>query len=42
VDDWEYVVEFDLEEEEEQGQLKVLAIARFFLGKKFNTRGMFE
>jgi hypothetical protein len=41
-DQKEDVVEFDPEEEVEQGQSKALAMARFFSWKKFNTRGMFE
>jgi hypothetical protein len=41
-DQEEDVVEFDLEEEVEQGQSKALAMTRFFSWKKFNTRGMFE
>jgi hypothetical protein len=35
-------MEFDLEDVEEQGQGKALAMACFFSGKRFNARGMFE
>jgi hypothetical protein len=38
----EYVVEFNLEDDEEHRQVKSLAMARFYSGKKFNARGLFE
>jgi hypothetical protein len=38
----EDVVEFDLEEEDEQAEAKELAMVRFYLGKKYNVRGLFE
>jgi hypothetical protein len=36
------VVEFDLEEEDVQAQAKLLVMARFYLVKKYNVRGLFE
>jgi hypothetical protein len=36
------VVEFDIDEEEAKGEAKVLAMAHFFSGKKFNAHGLFE
>jgi hypothetical protein len=38
----EDVLEFDQEEEEEQVEVKPLALVQFYLGKKFNARGLFE
>jgi hypothetical protein len=38
----EDLMEFDLEDGEDQGQEKALTIARFFSSKRFNARDMFE
>jgi hypothetical protein len=38
----EDVVEFDHGEDEAQGEVRALAMARYFSGKKFNARGLFE
>jgi hypothetical protein len=36
------MLEFDVDEEVAQGDIKFLAKAHFFLGKKYNARGLFE
>jgi hypothetical protein len=38
----EDVLEFDLEDEIDGGGVKFLAMARFYSGKKFNMKGLFE
>jgi hypothetical protein len=36
------VVEFDLDDNADDSEMKVLAMAHYFSGKKFNARGLFE
>jgi hypothetical protein len=36
------VLEFDIDEEVAQGDVKILAMARFYSGKKYNARGLFK
>jgi hypothetical protein len=38
----EDVVEFDLDDADDQGEMRFLAMVRFYSGKKFNVRGLFE
>jgi hypothetical protein len=38
----EEVLEFDLDEEELHDEVKFLAMTRYYSGKKYNARGLFE